>query len=221
MVKIERNPVAPADLAIEKAKSSGTYDTVAVRGQLRADSHNKCYLCERKPPHSPDIEHLRPHKKGKYRDLMFDWNNLFYSCHHCNLVKNRERYEQNVLDCCRVDPETVIHQSIVGSKVKVTPIVSTVVAENTAQLVEDCFELRNTSARIFNCQDLFAALQDTMIGFYKKLKEHKNQPTEETLRELRGMLSREYQFAGFTRTYVRDHLDKYPDLASYVELNAN
>lgn len=35
---------------------------------------------------------------------------------------------------------------------------------------------------------------------------------------LRGMLNRKYKFAGFTRTYVRDHLDKYPDLAPYVEL---
>ena len=43
--------------------------------------------------------------------------------------------------------------------------------------------------------------------------------SKRTILVLRGMLDRKYKFAGFTRTYVRDHLDKYPALAPYVELN--
>lgn len=33
------------------------------------------------------MEHLLPHKNGKYLDRKFDWNNLFWACGHCNNVK--------------------------------------------------------------------------------------------------------------------------------------
>jgi hypothetical protein len=50
----------------------------------------------------------------------------------------------------------------------------------------------------------------------KYLAKLENGTSKRTLQVLRGMLNREYKFAGFTRAYVRDHLDKYPDLAQYV-----
>ncbi len=219
MVKIERTPDAPKTLEEEKAKKSGTYDTFEVRALLKADSRNKCYLCERKPPHSPEIEHLRPHSNGKDRDLMFDWNNLFYSCRHCNLVKKAGRYSVDVLDCCTEDPEAIIHQGIENRHVCVKPIGNTKVAENTAQLVYDCFEKDNTPARKDECQEMFNSLIEVMTLLNKKLLAYKKNPTEELLGELAGMLSREYKFAGFTRTYVRDHLSKYPSLEPYVKLD--
>lgn len=36
----------------------------------------------------PQVEHLLPHKNGKYKERKFDWDNLFWSCGHCNGVKN-------------------------------------------------------------------------------------------------------------------------------------
>ncbi len=219
MVKIERTPEAPASLATETAKKSGTYDTFEVRALLKSDFHNKCYLCERQPPHSPEIEHLRPHQNGKNRDLMFDWNNLFYSCRHCNSIKKRDRYASDVLDCCAVDPEKYIHQRIKDRHVCVEPIDGSYIAENTAQLVQDCYEYRNTPARLDESQEMFNALMDVMIAFNKALLSYRKQPSEENQSEVVGMLSREYKFAGFTRTYVRDHLDKYPALEPYVKLD--
>lgn len=84
MVKIERTSTAPASLATEKAKLSGTYRGDDVVRQLKADFHGKCYLCEIDELQSVEIEHLKAHHNGADRDRMFDWNNLFYCCPHCN-----------------------------------------------------------------------------------------------------------------------------------------
>lgn len=74
------------------------------------------YLCEQDELQSIQIEHLKPHHGGKNIDLKYDWNNLFFSCSHCNSVKNRKQYESNILDCCSTDPETMIHQALLVDK---------------------------------------------------------------------------------------------------------
>lgn len=63
--------------------------------------HRKCYICENKSASSFQIEHLRPHKRNA--DLKYDWNNLFWSCAHCNNLKNAG-YEP-ILDYSQVDVE--------------------------------------------------------------------------------------------------------------------
>ena len=214
MVKIERTPTPPASLAIEKAKASGKYNLDDVVTQLHADFHGKCYLCEQNALQSIEVEHLIPHHGDV--DLKFDWNNLFYSCAHCNSVKNQTQYESNILDCCKTDPETMIHHALVNGHVVVTPLTGTTDAQNTASLVQDCFELRNRPIRSIESQNKVTALMGTMNLLCKYLAKLENGTSKRTLQVLRGMLSREYKFAGFTRTYVRDHLDKYPDLAQYV-----
>lgn len=108
MVKVERNPVAPASLAQEKANGTTNYRGFDVVQRLREDFHEKCYLCEIDKVQDPQIEHLKAHHNGQDRDRMFDWNNLFFSCSHCNSIKNRRIYEESVLDCCREEPERYI-----------------------------------------------------------------------------------------------------------------
>lgn len=143
---------------------------------------------------------------------------MFLSCSHCNSVKNRQEYERNIIDCCVVDPERMIHQKLLDGKVSVTAIADTLEAENTAALIEDCFELRNRAIREKECQVKVRNLQLTMNLLYKELDKYQSRKTEKTFRALRGMLNRTYKFSGFTRTYVRDNLDRYPELAPYVEL---
>ena len=46
MVKIERNPVPPPSLAVEKQKATGVYNKSDVILRLKEDSHDKCYICE-------------------------------------------------------------------------------------------------------------------------------------------------------------------------------
>ena len=82
---------APKSLFTEKTKANGSYEKTDVVEQLRKDFHNKCYICEIDNLQDPQVEHLRPHFNGKNKDLKFDWNNLFWSCGHCNGVKNQRK----------------------------------------------------------------------------------------------------------------------------------
>lgn len=165
MVKIERTPTPPASLAIEKEKEAtgqkkdGDYGKDDVIVQLDADFHGKCYLCEQNELQAIHVEHLRPHHGGRDIDLKFDWNNLFFSCSHCNSVKNQKQYESNILDCCVTEPETLIHQALNADHVEVTALDQTVVAQNTASLVYDCFELRNHGIRSIESQNKVKSLK--------------------------------------------------------------
>lgn len=216
MVKIERTPAPPPSLAIEKEKASGSYSEPDVHQQLKQDFNNKCYLCEIDELQSVEVEHLRPHREDK--ELKFSWDNLFYSCRHCNLVKKQNKYNGTILDCCKLDPETVLEQLLVGGHVQVKPLAGTQEARLTAELLTECFELTNTGARITECDTRIKALNKTMNTLYKTLGEYQENPSGRNLRGLRGMLSRTYKFAGFTRTYVRNHLEDYPELEEYVRL---
>lgn len=218
MVKIERTMPPPRSLAVEKAKEAGSYTCEDVISRLEQDGHGKCYLCEINKLQSIQVEHLRAHHNGKDKDRKFDWNNLFYSCAHCNSVKNQRKYDELILDCCEVDPETVMNQVLQDGHVLVKPLVDNESVNLTAELLTNCFELRNTGIRIRECDTRFKELQRTMNLLYKTLEQHRRKPTEKTRRQLEGMLSRSYKFAGFTRTYVRLHMSRYPDLVSYVAL---
>ncbi len=88
----------------EKVRPSGTYRTEEVNKALGLMFAHKCYLCEQKGLSDLQIEHLIPHRQN--RDLMFDWNNLFLSCAHCNNIKN-DKYTP-ILDCTRTDVDKKI-----------------------------------------------------------------------------------------------------------------
>lgn len=215
MVKIERTPVPPASLAIEKKKASGSYRGPDVIRQLQHDFNGKCYLCEINELQSVEVEHLHPH--GGDIERKFAWDNLFYSCAHCNSVKNQSKYHDMILDCCETDPEAVLDQQLIEGHVKVKPLGGTQEAQMTAVLLTECFELTNTEIRVIECQTRINALSITMTTLYKALEKYRANPSDRNLRTLRGMLSRTYKFAGFTRTYVRNHLNDYPNLTEYVQ----
>lgn len=218
MVKVERNPVAPASLAQEKANGTTNYRGFDVVQRLREDFHEKCYLCEIDKVQDPQIEHLKAHHNGQDRDRMFDWNNLFFSCSHCNSIKNRRIYEESVLDCCREEPERYISQELLDSHVRVLPLNESDEARMTAQLITECFERTNTGIRIHACNIRVNALQETMSIFYRNLCEYAKNPTPKINATLLGMLDRSYKFAGFTRTYIRQHIEDYPFLADAIAL---
>lgn len=218
MVKIERTPTPPASLAVEKLKSNGSCTEQDVVDLLESDFYAKCYLCGQDELQSIEVEHLLPHYNGKLKERKFDWNNLFYSCAHCNSVKNRSAYEENVIDCCKTEPELFIHQKLCEGKVRVDSLQDTLEAKNTASLIENCFELKNRPIREKESQAKVRALQTTMNTLYKELDRYKMENSKKSFYAIRGMLSREYKFAGFTRTYVRDHIESYPDFEPYVRL---
>ncbi len=211
MVKIERTPAQPASLA-----KKISYREPDVIRQLNEDFHGKCYLCEIDKLQSAEVEHLQPHGGGEY--LKYKWDNLFLSCAHCNSVKNQKKYDGKILDCCKTDPEAVLEQILTEGHICVRNLVDTPEARQTAKLLTECFEKTNTGIRIIECQTRINALNGTMNLLYKALEKYRQNPAGHNLCVLRGMLSRTYKFAGFTRTYVRMHLADYPGLAEYVQL---
>lgn len=175
MVKVRRTFPAPQSLQEEAKKENGRYALQDVVCQLKQDFNEKCYICEMKDLQDPQIEHLLPHQNGKYQDRKFDWENLFWSCGHCNNVKNQKKYEEGILDCCNVDPENYLVFGIENRNVKVkVRDDSKEEAGRTAELVEEVFNLRNTGMRIYKSELRFTMLQSemnvlyTVLGRYRK-----------------------------------------------------
>ena len=216
MVRIDRTPTPPVSLEREKAKAGGSYREADVLAQLRADFHDKCYLCEMNELQSVEVEHLQPHQGNK--DLKFAWENLFLSCPHCNSVKNQHKYDNAILNCCLVEPEKLLQQALENGTVVVHPLTQDENVRKTAELIQECFEKTNTGIRTLECETRKKALKQTMGLLYQALGEYRRNPEGKALQVLRGMLDRKYKFSAFTRTYVRSHLNDYPGLAGEVAL---
>lgn len=132
----------------------------------------------------------------------------------CVFESNRI-YDEKIIDCCKVDPESLLDHIYQEGKVNVRPHDPDTQDEKvlmTADLLENCFEKSNTGIRIFQCQERVNRLAETMNALYKTLEALKKPTSKQYLRALKGMLSREYKFSGFTRYYVRSHIEEYPQL---------
>lgn len=218
MVRIERSFPAPESLERESGKSYGSYSEPDVIERLRQDFHNKCYICELKELQDPEVEHLLPHKNGKYKERKFAWENLFWSCGHCNKVKNQKRYDSGILDCSKRDPEAAIFFELSEDDDHIyAQDLSDEEAVLTSRLVTEVFNLRNTGMRVYKSEFRLKKLQEEMNVLYAKLEAYRKSPDSKiVLRTLKALLRRETAFAGFKRCYVREHLDEYPGLTRYV-----
>lgn len=218
MVKVERTFPAPASLEIESKKASGKYDKPDVIKQLRENFKDKCYICEIKDLQDPEVEHLLPHENGKYPERKFDWNNLFWSCGHCNKVKNQEKYASGIIDCCAEDPEELIFFRLKDGNVEV-------VAKDkdnekailTSTLVYEVFNLKNTGMRIYKSDMRLQELNKEMNILYENLQALKRNPNSRVvMRKLKSLLRRESKFAAFKRNYIRENKKEYGQLLSYI-----
>jgi uncharacterized protein (TIGR02646 family) len=216
MIGVKRSPEVPAILAHSRAKDR--YRSQEVVDRLVADFHNKCYVCEIAPLQGIDVEHLRPHKGGSYPDRMFDWNNLFLSCPHCNKTKAKQKYDEGIIDCCVRDPEALLEQNLIENEVSVNVLVEDDrEATLTAELIEEVFMSDNPPIRGYEADMRLRELQKRMNLLYKNLAAYKkNQSDRFAKKTLVALLRPESAFAGFVRCYVRRHLSDYPELAPYV-----
>lgn len=214
MVKVERSFPAPESLAEEARKANGKYDRQDVIERLKRDFHNKCYICEMKGLQDPNVEHLLPHKNGKYPERKFDWENLFWSCGHCNGIKNNNKYYEGIIDCCKQDPEKYLSSHLIDNMVVID--VSDIRDEfqnRTALLITEAFSVKNTGMRTYTSDERLRLLQKEMNILYKQLEKlHNNPDSKVILRTICSLLKRESAFAAFKRCYVREHADEYPQL---------
>lgn len=218
MVKIERSYPAPKSLVTESEKITGSYSKPDVIERLRKDFHDKCYICELKGLQDPEVEHLLPHKNGRHQARKFDWDNLFWSCGHCNNVKNQAIYEGRILDCCKKDPEESINFELNEDDVCIFAKDSDDrEAALTAKLVKEVFNVCNTGMRVYRSDYRLKKLQEEMNVLYTKLEDYRKKPgSKVTQRTLKALLRRETAFAGFKRCYIREHLEEYPELTEYI-----
>lgn len=216
MVKCDKSPVAPASLKVEKLKGeNGSYRGEDVVEQLKTDFYDKCYICELKGLQDPEIEHLIPHKGNL--DLKFDWDNLFWSCGHCNSIKNQRKYDGKIINCCQEDPELHIQFLYTDDNIDVKPLDDHEETQMTAQLVDEVFNLRNTGMRVIKSAQRMKALQREMNIFFNELKRYQENKSETNKRRVVVRLKRSAAFAAFKRSYVRNK-DEYAELQEYVSL---
>lgn len=220
MVKVERSFPAPDSLAEEAGKVSGKPDQPDVIERLIKDFSNKCCICEMKELQDPNVEHLLPHKNGTYLERKSDWENLFWSCSHCNSVKNNGKYDDGIIDCCKDDPEQVLSFALVNDDIMITMLDSEdEIQKKTALLATEVFSLKNTGMRTYRSDQRLKLLQKEMNIFYKQLEKLHSRPESKVImRTMRSLLRRESAFAAFKRCYVREHADEYPELQKYVLL---
>lgn len=221
MVKIKRFFPAPESLAEEAKKTNGKYDKEDVIERLRKDFYDKCYICEMKELQDPNVEHLLPHKNGKYPERKYDWENLFWSCGHCNGIKNNGKYDEGIIDCCKQDPERYLHFRLKDTDVDVeVSDTEDELQKRTAALVMETFSLKNTGMRTYTSDERLRLLQQEMNKLYKQLEKIRKNPDSKTIKKtLCGLLKREAAFAAFKRCYVREHKAEYPELQEYVTLD--
>lgn len=218
MVKIERSFPAPDSLAEEAKKADGKYDRQDVIERLNKDFHNKCYICEMKGLQDPNVEHLLPHKNGKYPQRKFDWENLFWSCGHCNGIKNNSKYDDGIMDCCKCDPEEYLFFYLLNDDVIVEASdTNDEMQKRTALLITEVFSLKNSGMRTYKSDARLKLLQKEMVLLYKQLEKLRSNPNSKVImRTIGSLLRRESAFAAFKRCYVREHAGEYPELQKYV-----
>lgn len=218
MIKVERSFPAPESLVIEAKKINGSYEKSDVVERLIKDFYNKCYICGMDKLQDPQVEHLLPHKNGRYPERKFDWNNLFWSCGHCNGIKNQNKYDVGIIDCCKTDPEKVIIFQLKDEKVLVKAIDDEdIEAILTAELITEVFNKTNTAMRTYKCEMRFKELNQEMNKLYDSLEELQDNPESRfVLRKLKALLRRESRFAAFKRNYIRENEKIYPQLQQYI-----
>ena len=143
---------------------------------------------------------------------------MFWACGHCNGVKNQQKYDEGIMDCCKKDPEEEIYFRLINEEIHVSAKDnSNKEAVLTAALVQEVFSLKNTGMRVYKSEMRFQELNKELNKLYDNLEELNKKPDSKVvLRKLKALLRRESSFAAFKRNYIRENKDKYPNLMTYI-----
>ena len=216
MVKIARKNTEKTQLAIqslakEKIKSSGKCNTTEVVEALQEIFHSKCYLCENKNSTEWEVEHLIPH--GGNSDLKFDWENLFWSCGHCNHIKG-DKFTP-ILDCTKVAVDEIISFRKVGYFGKEETLNFEKVADypDSAEIQMTCDLLQRIYYGKSSQEQVGAKMLRhevrTELSEFKNFVRSYNEATGEDKQDLfvtiRNRLKSNSKFAAFKRWIVRDN----------------
>ena len=176
-------------------------------------------IFELKNLQDPQVEHLLPHKNGKYPERKFDWNNLFWSCSHCNGIKNQKKYDDGIIDCCKNDPELMMTFKLKDGKTEISARDEhNSMAVRTALFIYESFNLLNTGMRTYKSAMRYNELTKEMNLLYDNIEAYRKNPDSRYIqRKLKALIRRESAFAAFKRNYIRDNCKEFPQLQSYIE----
>lgn len=223
MIFFKKSSTPPPSLENEKIKSSGTYLCSDVLSQLKNDFKNKCYLCEQSDLVNINVEHLDPHEGDN--EKKFDWNNLFWSCSHCNNTKLH--IHKNILNCTIKEDlvETNIHYKIEPFPMKKAELTIIKDDEKTRNTVDLLISIYNgtTNLKLIESESIRKKLllairdfQELLIDYY--LNNLLNEAEKEKIKsKIIHQLRSSSEFTAFKRWIIRDSEDFMKDFQEFLE----
>jgi uncharacterized protein (TIGR02646 family) len=206
MVKINRSPL-PSGQTITRESD---YRTGPLYELLKNDFNEKCYICEDKAAkHGIEIDHLKAHHGDNLRK--YDWNNLFFSCHHCNRLKNDDF--DTIIDCTRDDPEDYFNLAIntdtfIKTEVTITKIKDSPHIDETIRLLDRVYNGEAKPIMRDECIELRKDIRENMRKFSDLLTCYAHE-TDDGIKSAFAALilvdiDRKSPFAAFKRSIVRN-----------------
>jgi uncharacterized protein (TIGR02646 family) len=169
--------------------------------------YGKCYLCENDVS-DPVIEHFIPHEGNK--ELEYNWNNLYYSCHRCNNIKG---VTKDLLDCCdaSIDVSKSIKclcSSVVDDDIKIEAQNNDQKTQNTVTLLRRCYNENNTGIRSISREFLHESIYEGYYSFltYRRVLKNKNALSSDktdALEHLKNMVKDSYPFSVFWKWHIK------------------
>lgn len=187
------------------------YNDDTVTTALKKDFFTKCYICEEFTRKHYEVDHFYP--QNSYPHLINDYDNLYYSCEKCNSLRPKKQNttsENEILDCCCVDPEQYISLRLNTKecKVDIDKIKSDrkldYLIDNTIIFLHRIYNGEGSTSN--SCEDLKEDIKDEIEGFRKKLdKYEKTKLKRASLKEIKKDLDISSSYSTFKRWIVRDN----------------
>lgn len=214
MIPITKSEGTELQVLLDAARNNSNanvYRSGPVYEQIKTDFQEKCYLCEDDEQTSIQIEHFEPHKDDLIKK--FDWNNLFYSCGHCNGVKGARYWP--LLNCTNSADQ--VWESI---EIRFKPFPKPTVEINLRPACSKQPEGENTRRLLEKAlagKDATSMQMDQAAKLRKKMLRVHNEFSiaieNGDVAELRAAVSDAAPFAGMLRWYLKND---YPHLFEQV-----
>jgi uncharacterized protein (TIGR02646 family) len=222
MVHFEKSQPAPECLGTEKAKPNGDYKCGEVLERIKTDFKNKCYICGYKEPVTINVEHFRPHKGNQ--DLKFQWENLFWSCSHCNNTK-LDNYD-DILDCTDINEDIenrlkIIMKPFPKETVTIEPLDQNQSTLATAELLNAVFN-GTTKLKTIEASNLRNKVLEEIRDFQEYLFNYYSDgfDTEDKvlfLAHIKRHLKKSSNFTAFKRWIIRENDVMRAELEQYFD----
>lgn len=221
MINIIKSTPPPQCLEKEKNKANGDYKCCEVLERTQTDFKNKCYLCGYKEPPSINVEHFIPHRDDK--NLKFDWNNLFWSCSHCNNTKGDNVKYDNILNCTNPDHDVenwikYEMKPFPCEEVKITPLKEDEMVGNTSHLLLSIYN-GTTQLKKIEAANIRKALLKEILDFQEQLLGYAGNGDEKEsyLKKIKEHLRKSSAFTAFKRWIIKENAFFRKDLEQYFD----